>query len=88
MICGWRRGSAAVWSPLVTVEIRIGIHGRGGWRADVLGSPRDSRRFERRDVAERWAQELAKHRAEDVEILVRDAYQRVIRRSAAPLPRR
>ena len=66
----------------MTVEVRIGIDGRGGWRAEVLGSPRDSRRFERPDAAERWAEELASRQTEDVDILVRDAYQRVIRRTS------
>ncbi len=68
----------------MTVEVRIGIDGRGGWRADVVGRlPASSRRFDRPEGAERWARELAVHRSEDVQILVRDAYQRVVRRTSA-----
>jgi hypothetical protein len=54
---------------------------RGGWRVDVADNPTWGRLCETREDAEHWVAEIATNCGEEVDLVVQDAYWRVIGRS-------
>lgn len=63
----------------MTTRVCVEFDHRGGWLAELDAIDKPSRRFVHRQAAERWAEQAAEGQAEDVEMIVRDAYGRVIR---------
>ena len=53
---------------------------RGGWRVNVAGNPTWGRLCETREDAEDWIAEIASNSGEEVDLVVQDAYWRVIGR--------
>ena len=68
------------------VRVCIDVDARGGWRAHVAGEPGGGGRFDRPEHALEYARSLGAEG--DVEIVLRDAYHRVIGQAPAGGPPR